>query len=262
MNSNVRGFELAAPPVPTLAPAALLLLVCSGGAWSWLVHAQWFAAFDPGSLNNLCQSWASGMSLSPERLGQASRQWLFDGVVMVLAMMLPGAMRSSHGAAVFSIFARSHERGTWTRCAEWTGGYLVVWCSVLLVAACAMALVHMNWSPSSAASRAFAQAAPATLALLAGAVQMSRALAAEWQWPHAEAAPLLATDDGWWSGVSAGAQCVARCALPMIALHAVYGMSLAAMASYALVAWWRAGSRSPWPHAVAGMALICSVAIA
>jgi hypothetical protein len=34
------------------------------------------------------------------------------------------------------------------------------------------------------------------------------------------------------------------------------------MAAYALFAWWRAGTRSPWPHAVAGMALICSAAIA
>lgn len=245
-----------------MAPAALLLIVCSGGAWSWLVHAQWFAAFDPGSLNNLCQSWASGMALSPDRLWPASRQWLFDGVVMVLAMMLPGALRLSHGAATFSLFSRHQERDAWARCAEWTGGYLVVWCSLLLVAACAMVLVHMNWSPTGAASRAFAQATPATLALLAGAVQMSRALAAAWQLPHVKAAAPLASNGGWWSGTSAGAQCVARCALPMAALHAVYGMNLAAMAAYALIAWWHAGSRSPWPRAVAGVALICSAAIA
>jgi hypothetical protein len=260
--NNVRGFDLAASPVPALAPAALLLIVCSGGAWTWLVHAQWFAPFDPASLDNLCRSWASGVALSPERLGPASRQWFVDGVVMVLAMMLPGALRSSHGAAAFPVFNRQQELAAWKRCVEWTGGYLVVWCSVLLVAACAMAMVHMHWTPGSAASRAFADAAPATLALLAGAMLMCRALSAEWRWPHAEATPPLTIDDGWWSGASAGAQCVARCALPMIALHALYGMSLAAMASYALIAWWHAGTRSPWPHAVAGMALLCSAAIA
>jgi hypothetical protein len=177
----------------------------------------------------------------------------------VLGMMLPGALRSSHGAATFSLVHRSRRPGAWARCVDWTSGYLVVWFGVLLVAACAMVVVHLHWPPGSAASRAIG---PAALALCAGAVQMRHVFVATLRRPRATEAAPPAVHADWWSGTSAGVHCVARCALPMIALHAIYGMSLAAMAAYALIAWWHAGSRSPWPHAVAGVVLICSAAMA
>jgi hypothetical protein len=68
------------------------------------------------------------------------------------------------------------------------------------------------------------------------------------------AAPRRSASATWHVGLREGAHCMRRCALPMIALHAVYGMSLIAMAMYALWFWWRASTESRWPHAMSALA--------
>jgi hypothetical protein len=75
------------------------------------------------------------------------------------------------------------------------------------------------------------------------------------------AAPRRSAGTAWREGLREGARCMQRCALPMVALHAVYGMSLIAMAAYALWFWWRASTASRWPHAAAALAFIGSAAV-
>jgi hypothetical protein len=75
-----------------------LLLGGSALAWAWLVHLQWFAGFDPGSLANLCRGWgcaAVGIGRQRARRGATAvdRRWL-----MVLAMMLPVAVLTARHA--------------------------------------------------------------------------------------------------------------------------------------------------------------------
>jgi Predicted metal-binding integral membrane protein (DUF2182) len=260
----MRSVGIATLPLPALAPAAWMLLLLSGGAWSWLLHSQWFAAFDPQSMDNLCMSWVSGSMLSPGRLWQAAAQFFVDGMLMVAAMMLPGALRSSLSAAGCSAGCGAgsgllRQPQDW-RGHAWIGGYLLVWGGVLLLLACLMTLLATRGMPTDAALQALAKTAPAGLALLAGALQWAQAFSGNPQRLRAHATPRAGVQPPWRAGVAAGMQCVARCALPMLALHAIYGMSLVMMACYTGLLWWRAGTDSPWPGVVGGLALMGSAA--
>jgi hypothetical protein len=246
----MRAFTLplaAAATPPLSRPAALLLLLGSGGAWAALVHAQAFAAFDPGSLAELCSALDRGAAPSFERLWLASRQMFFDGMLMVLAMMLPGAVR---GATTASCCVRE----AWPPPAMWIAAYLTAWGAGLLAAlSAAGAAAWLGWPGRGALP---AGAVPQALACGAAVLQLRLAFApAE---SARQTAPQRSAGAAWHQGLREGARCMQRCALPMVALHAVYGMSLAAMAAYALWFWWRAGTASRWPHAAAALAFLGS----
>jgi hypothetical protein len=130
----------------------------------------------------------------------------------------------------------------------------------LLLLACLMTLLATRGMPTDAALQALAKTAPAGLALLAGALQWAQAFSGNPQRLRAHATPRAGVQPPWRAGVAAGMQCVARCALPMLALHAIYGMSLVMMACYTGWLWWRAGTDSPWPGVVGGLALMGSAA--
>ncbi len=65
---------------------------------AWLVHLQWFAGFDPGSLANLCRGWGAPLSASVVNGLGAAQPLLIDGGLMVLAMMLPVAVVTARHA--------------------------------------------------------------------------------------------------------------------------------------------------------------------
>lgn len=254
----------SSPPIGR--PAAFGLLVLSGGAWAVLVYQQVLAPFDPLSLSELCMGLGSSLFSSPQLLRLASQQWYADGLLMVLAMMLPGAVRastvgrpSSVGfAAVCDLAAKG--TGYWPRLASWLAAYLALWCAALGAALWLIlalgALAAQGW-PASALS---AGLVPQALAVCAAAWHgrlwwaSSKPRAAQ---HHAPPQSALAA---WRAGLREGLCCVRQCALPMLALHAIYGMGLAATAAYALWFWWRASSASCWPHAAAALFFLGSAA--
>jgi hypothetical protein len=232
-------------------PAALMLLLGSGGAWAALVHAQAFAAFDPGAVAELCLSLGSGAVMSVDRLWLFGRQMFFDGLLMVLAMMLPGAIRGSAAASCC-------EHARWLLPFAWMAAYVAMWCAGLLaVLLVAGAAAWLGWlGPDILPSGAVPQALACCAAVLQCRFLLVPAEAAR------RAAPQRSASAAWHAGLREGARCMQRCALPMIALHAVYGMSLIAMAAYALWFWWRASTESRWPHAAAALAFVGSAAAA
>jgi hypothetical protein len=238
----------AAPPVSR--PAALLLLLGSGGAWAALAHAHAFAAFDPGGLAELCSALGVGAAPSFDRLGLVGGQMFIDGLLMVLAMMLPGAVRGS------AFTPACCARKPWPQHSAWMVAYLVAWCAGLLAAVLAAGIMSwLGWPDRSA----LPAGTPAqALALCAALMQCHRLFA-----PAdvaLRAAPPRSSRAAWYAGLHEGGRCIRRCALPMVALHALFGMSLVAMAVYALWFWWRAGTPSRWPHAVAALAFLGSAA--
>jgi hypothetical protein len=241
---------IAATTPPVGRPAALLLLFGSGSAWIALVHSQAFAVFDPGSLAELCSALGGAVAPSFDRLWLAGQQMFFNGLLMVLAMMLPGAVR---GAAFTPACCA---RKPWPLHSAWIAAYLAAWCAGLLVAVLAVASVSWLGWPGRSALPAGAPAQ--ALALCAALMQCHRLFAPADA--ALRAAPPRSTGAAWHAGLRDGGRCMRRCALPMVALHALYGMSLAAMAAYALWFWWRGGAPSRWPHAVAALAFLGSAA--
>jgi hypothetical protein len=240
----------AAMTPPVGRPVALLLLLGSGSAWLALMHSQAFAVFDPGNLAELCSALGGAVAPSFDRLWLAGRQMFFDGLLMVLAMMLPGAVRGS------ALTPACRAREPWPLHSAWMVAYLAAWCTGLLVAVLAAAAVSWLGWPGRTALPAGTPAQ--ALALCAALMHCHRLLApAE---VVLRAAPPRSTRAAWQAGLREGGRCMRRCALPMVALHALYGMSLAAMAAYAFWFWWRAGAPSRWPHAVAALAFLGSAA--
>jgi hypothetical protein len=253
--------------IPAVAPPMLVSIVGIGGAWLWLVHAQWFAAFDPSDPKYLCLAWGRA-ALSGEALWQASIRWLFDGMVMVVAMMLPTALRAStQHPPIDDIDARRRPLGAWLRW-RWLVGYGGAW--TLALTAVVVTLVALQSSVARGAGFD-GSSVLVVLAVLAGVIHLGRALRGAWLVPalsngarspptdpmrRASGAPQ--TLQPWSAGALHGTACIARCALPMAALHGIHGMSTAMMASYAFASWWRAGSWSPWPDAAIAAGLFAS----
>jgi hypothetical protein len=225
-----------------------LSLLGSGGAWIAIVHSQTFAEFNPGSLTDMCSALGSAAALSPERVWLASRQMFFDGLLMVLAMMLPGAVRGT----AFTPACCAHK--PWPVHSAWMAAYLAAWCAGLLAAVFAVGTVSwLGWPGRSALPAGMTVQA---LALCAALMHCHRLLAPTEA--ALRAAPPLSSRAAWHAGLREGGRCIRRCALPMVALHVLYGMSLTAMAAYALWFWWRADAPPRWPHAVAALAFLGS----
>jgi hypothetical protein len=249
----------AAMTPPVGRPVALLLLLGSGSAWLALMHSQAFAVFDPGNLAELCSALGGAVAPSFDRLWLAGRQMFFDGLLMVLAMMLPGAVRGS------ALTPACRAREPWPLHSAWMVAYLAAWCTGLLVAVLAAAAVSwLGWPGRTALPAGTpAQALALCAALMhchrcqTHAVERMQRHHRQRAPPHAlmhchrllapaevvlRAAPPRSTRAAWQAGLREGGRCMRRCALPMVALHALYGMSLAAMAAYAFWFWWRAGA--------------------
>jgi Predicted metal-binding integral membrane protein (DUF2182) len=233
----------------------MLLLGGSALAWGWLVHLQWFAGFDPGSLDNLCRSLGVSLSASVGSWLGAAQPLLIDGALMVLAMMLPVAVVTARHADRASRPCACTQARSMPLSPLWTTGYLLAWGAALIAVVIVMlSLASAGWLGAEAP---WVRAAPGALAALACVLEARSTL----QRPNAMPRVGL-SDASLLGGWRSGAACVARCAVPMLALHAVYGMSVVAMAAYASLVAWQAACRSRLAHAVAAGALLASAILA
>jgi hypothetical protein len=265
----VRRRSLFARPARAAAPHATAALLLGGSAlaWAWLVHLQWFAGFDPGSLDNLCRGWGAPLSASVVNWLGAAQPLLIDGALMVLAMMLPVAVVTARHADRASRPCACMPARAMRLSPLWTAGYLLAWGAALIVVVMAMlSLASAGWFGAQAP---WVRAAPAVLAAAACALEARAALQRRDARPDAQPGaqpgaasrvgpPSASLQGGWRSG----AACVARCAVPMLALHAVYGMSVVAMATYAGLVAWQAAGASRLAHAVSAGALLASAVVA
>jgi Predicted metal-binding integral membrane protein (DUF2182) len=250
-----------ARPARAAAPHATATLLLGGSAlaWAWLVHLQWFAGFDPGSLDNLCRGWGAPLSASVVNWLGAAQSLLIDGALMVLAMMLPVAVVTARHADRASRPCACMPARAMRLSPLWTAGYLLAWGAALIIVVMVMlSLAGAGWFGAQAP---WVRAAPAVLAAAACALEARAAL--QRRDARSGAAPRVGPPNaslqgGWRSG----AACVARCAVPMLALHAVYGMSVVAMATYAGLVAWQAAGASRLAHAVAAGALLASAVAA
>jgi hypothetical protein len=222
MKAAALSIAWPAPAARPLAPA--LLLAASAAAWAWLVHLQWFAGFDPGSLQNVCLGFGRASAASLEALWRMGAALWVDGALMVAAMMLPVALCAGLPIA----------------------GYVSAWLAAVTgTVALTLGLAASGWLGADAA---WVRALSAVLAVLGAALQ----LRAAWVRRHAAARERRPDSPAGWHG---GWACVAHCAVPMLALHAVYGMSVPAMATYTVLAAWRTGSTSGVPPLLAAVGL-------
>lgn len=242
-------------------PTWSLVLLLAGGAWAHLIQTRVFTAFDPGSPDNLCFGLRAVGGVSFDQLLLASRQMVTEGVVMVLAMMVPGAARAALAFAASRGPAKRDALQRWADQSSWIGGYLAVWSGAVVLAVAALAL--LRWTLDAQAWPVFAQLGPLLLCTAAGVVQLRAALAPAHSTRHSCGAASVAsarwrgwTADAVNAGAHEGVQCVRRCALLMLALHAINGMSLGLMAAYAAIAWWLVGLHARSLNALIGAGLI------
>lgn len=218
--------------VPSSAPAAWPLwcvaLMLSAMAWGYLIQTRHLAPFDPGSADYLCFGLGAA---SPDLIWRASRGLFVEGSVMVLAMMLPAAAAR---AALAPAKARGGARVRSVNRLGWMASYLAVWFGAVALAVAAVALLRWWIDPQGQAALLLTRWAPVALCVAAGVQLWRRATVGAFGRAREGDDKRAAIEP---CGHREGVQCLRRCALAMMALHAVGGMSLFLMAAYTALAW-------------------------